>query len=160
MASMDTASLLAAAKETTERLATAVQASSATGAKRDDLKRRLAQAVQEYRALKSGHDSALVAMVSAAERQVLIEQALQAVEKADKINLAFLFDATESMRPHINDVKLQMSSIVQKVLNTSPNVKLQVAFVAYRDHACGSRRFSIQPFTSLTLSMRFSKWRR
>jgi Alpha-kinase family len=148
MASMDTASLLAAAKETTERLATAVQASSATGAERDDLKRRLAQAVQEYRALKSGHDSALVAMVSAAERQVLIEQALQAVEKADKINLAFLFDATESMRPHINDVKLQMSSIVQKVLNTSPNVKLQVAFVAYRDHACGSRRFSIQPFTA------------
>jgi hypothetical protein len=146
LASMDTAGLLAAAKESTERLATEVQA-SVSGPERDNLKRRLAQALQDYRALKSGHASALVAMVGVAEREVRIEQALQAVEMADRINLAFLFDATASMRPHIDVVKAQISSIIEKVLNTSPNVKLQVAFVAYRDHVR----------TSLTLSVLFSK---
>jgi von Willebrand factor type A domain len=141
---INTAELLAAAKSTRERLATELRSSVASGAEREGLKRRLAKAVEECNALQAEDGCAVSAVLAAAECELLIEQALHIVEQADTLNLGFLFDATASMQPHIDAVKAQISSIASKVISTSPNVSLQVAFVAYRDH-CDTKRFELHP---------------
>jgi Alpha-kinase family len=146
--SIDTAALLEAAKETTERLASELHHSDTSGRERAELKERLANALVEYKALKGRHDAELVARVEVAERRVVIAQALRAVEQADRVNLAFLFDATSSVQPHIDAVKAQIRSLARRVISTSPNVELQVAFVAYRDHCDGAKRFEKHTFSS------------
>ena len=76
-----------------------------------------------------------------------IAHALDAIAQAERVDLAFLFDATSSMQPHINAVKSQIRHIVARCRCTSPNLTLGIGFVAYRDY-CDSERFARQPFTS------------
>ena len=72
---------------------------------------------------------------------------MQMYQQAETLALVFMVDSTSSMGPHIVAVKTQISSIVQNMRATNPQMKLHVGFLGYRDH-CDKRRFETLPLTS------------
>ena len=82
-----------------------------------------------------------------AERRKEIRSALIVYEKAEKVNLLFMMDATGSMASHIAAVKTQIQEIVENMRRSHAGIQLHVGFLAYRDHCDDGKRFEIQPFT-------------
>jgi hypothetical protein len=75
-----------------------------------------------------------------------IAQAMRLYHKAETIALVFVVDATSSMGKHIKAVKTQISSIVEEMRTTNPQMKLHLGFIGYRDHSDASR-FEVLPLS-------------
>jgi len=78
-----------------------------------------------------------------------IRSVIQAVCSAEKVDLAFIIDATGSMSSYIDAVKRNIREVVSKVLSTNGNLNLRLAVVAYRDIADGSNRYEVLDFVSI-----------
>ena len=78
----------------------------------------------------------------------------EAYKEAQKVDLAFLVDATGSMGGIITTVKEEIYRIVNKIKDKYPEAQLSVAFVGYRDHCDGSDRIQMQNFTNNISSFR------
>ncbi len=76
-----------------------------------------------------------------------IARAIEMYQQAETLALVFMVDSTSSMGPHIAAVKTQITSIVQNMLLTNPQMRLHVGFIGYRDHS-DERRFETLPLTS------------
>lgn len=68
------------------------------------------------------------------DTQKRMEEIKKLVLKGQALDLAFLVDATGSMQSIINMVKEQIKEMAAGVEQAYPDVKLRVAFVAYRDY--------------------------
>jgi hypothetical protein len=68
------------------------------------------------------------------DTQKRMKEIKKLVLKGQALDLAFLVDATGSMQSTINMVKEQIKEMAAGVKEAYPDVKLRVAFVAYRDY--------------------------
>jgi hypothetical protein len=73
-----------------------------------------------------------VTTVKTAIKERDIRSVIKAVCDAESVDLAFAVDCTASMASHIDSVKKNISEIVRRVKATNGNLKLRLAFVAYR----------------------------
>jgi hypothetical protein len=76
-----------------------------------------------------------------------ISRVMKLYQQAETLALVFMVDSTSSMGPHIAAVKSQITSIVQNMRLTNPQMKLHVGFIGYRDHSDKSR-FEMLPLTT------------
>jgi hypothetical protein len=76
-----------------------------------------------------------------------ISRVMKLYQQAETLALVFMVDSTSSMGPHIAAVKSQITSIVQNMRLTNPQMKLHVGFIGYRDH-CDKSRFETLPLTT------------
>lgn len=74
-----------------------------------------------------------------------IESVHRAVCAAESVDLAFVLDATASMRTLISSVRKNIRLIVAQVRRTNPNLNLRLAVVVYRDIEY-SRPFEVLDF--------------
>ncbi|KAL7578865.1 hypothetical protein ACA910_006842 [Epithemia clementina (nom. ined.)] len=61
-----------------------------------------------------------------------IRSVIRAVSAAESVDLCFVVDCTSSMQPYIASVKNSIRDIVFRVRATNANLRLRLAFVAYR----------------------------
>lgn len=59
--------------------------------------------------------------------------AVKAVCTVERVDLAFVIDATGSMLRHIKNVKQSIRNIIKKIRHTHSNLRIRLAVVAYRD---------------------------
>ena len=78
-------------------------------------------------ALASARES--VRCMEAARRITASAVLLERVKQLDKVDLAFLVDATGSMGTYIEQVKEQVSTIVSDMQRNEPELKMRLAFV-------------------------------
>ena len=79
-------------------------------------------------------------------RKEVIKLVMRDIANAQITDLAFLVDCTGSMDAYIQTVKNEIYQIVENIREDHPDVKLQVAFVGYRDHT-DEKRIETLPFT-------------
>lgn len=77
-----------------------------------------------------------------------VEQIIRHAEAAEKVDLAFILDCTVSMKKHIDDVKVNIRSIVERLRKSHRSLCLRLALVGYRDIRDGDDRFEVFDFTS------------
>ena len=77
------------------------------------------------------------------KKQELLSKMLR---ESSSLDIAFLVDCTGSMRPYIVETKKDIDGIVSSIKENFEN-KVQVAFVAYRDHDDGEKRIECLQFT-------------
>lgn len=75
-----------------------------------------------------------------------IQDVLRSVRAAESVDLAFVIDATGSMRPYIESVKKSVEVIVKQIQSTNSELQLRLAVAAYRDIENGNRRFETLDF--------------
>eukprot|EP01041_Mallomonas_annulata_P007994 gene7994-16358_t len=81
------------------------------------------------------------------EREIEVYEVVQMYRMAERVNVLFLLDATNSMKRHLNSVKLQIREIAHNLKLSHSDISMHISVVAYRDYECSSR-FEILPFTS------------
>lgn len=86
--------------------------------------------------------------IKLAMREKDIRRALQAVQFAESVDLAFVIDCTSSMARYISSAKDSIQGIVDRVSATNANMNLRLAIVGYRDISDGSQRFEVLDFVT------------
>ena len=64
------------------------------------------------------------------------------------VDIAFMLDATRSMRKNLIAVEHNIGDVVRQVRAVFNNTNLRVALVAYRDYTNGAHHFRTMNFTS------------
>ena len=84
-------------------------------------------------------------------RRKEISQLMRLIKKAQVVDLCFLVDATGSMGSYISEVKNSIKNLVRELSSKHESLKLNIAFVAYRDY-CDARttygQFQVLDFTT------------
>jgi hypothetical protein len=123
--------------------------SSSTEVSSKDIARlkELHQKIGEMKAAKDETRSMIAGETSLLNSRLLgIKEIESKIAESEKVDLCFLLDATSSMGPHINKVKLQINKIVQELKVTNPSMVQRLAIVAYRDLG-DSPRFNVMDFS-------------
>jgi hypothetical protein len=109
-----------------------------TSARVDDREKALDQAKETLRRIE----------VLREYKQNEIQDVVRSVNSAEIVDLAFVIDATWSMKKHIDNVKRTMVDIVERIKSTNGDLQLRLAVVAYRDieHDKTKNRFEILDF--------------
>jgi hypothetical protein len=81
-------------------------------------------------------------------KQKEIEKVYRVVQVAESVDLAFVLDATQSMRIRIQEVKANMRHIANQILRTHVNLNLRLAVVVYRDIEYGKKRVEVLDFVT------------
>ena len=55
------------------------------------------------------------------------------VEIKTSLDLLFIIDVTGSMGPYINEVKIKLIEIMNRIIDQSPGIDINLGFIAYRD---------------------------
>ena len=69
------------------------------------------------------------------------------LKKNSDVDIAFMLDATSSMKKNLIAVEQNIADVVMKVRDTFTDIKIRVALVAYRDYSEASMHFQILDFT-------------
>mmetsp|Transcript_16497 Transcript_16497/g.29920 ORF Transcript_16497/g.29920 Transcript_16497/m.29920 type:complete len:391 (+) Transcript_16497:295-1467(+) len=85
--------------------------------------------------------------VKLAMKEKDIRRALQVVQSAESVDIAFVVDCTSSMGPYISSVKESIQGIVERVRATNQSMNLRLAIVCYRDMG-DSPRFEVLDFVT------------
>ena len=80
-------------------------------------------------------------------RQLEISNVIQQYEKAERVNVLFLLDATNSMKKYLDTVKMQIKDIAKRLEADHSHMSLYLGVVAYRDYEVPTR-FESLPFTA------------
>lgn len=78
-------------------------------------------------------------------QQQSIKKVMRLLKAAQNLSVAFVVDTTGSMDAHITGVKDQIRAMVKEI--SKQRVKMNFAFVGYKDHCDGADHFEVLPFT-------------
>lgn len=87
----------------------------------------IAEGFESYSAWKESRESLII------EKEEAAEALLERIAQAENIDLAFIVDATGSMRTHIETVKDDIRKIISDLRLTHSRMNVRLAMVAYRD---------------------------
>jgi len=69
------------------------------------------------------------------------------LRRAQRVDVCFLIDCTDSMGPYIIEAKQRIHGIVRGIKEICSNFDLRIAFVGYRDFCDNDNRLATLPFT-------------
>ena len=81
-------------------------------------------------------------------KKMAVNNVFHELKQAEKVDICFMVDCTGSMGSYINEAKMVIHNIVDKLKKMFNDFSLRMAFVGYKDHNDGSQRVIVLPFTS------------
>jgi len=79
-------------------------------------------------------------------REIEIYNIIKSYQDAEKVNVLFLIDSTNSMKSYLVEVKKSIKNIAKDLKASHPGLGMHLSIVCYRDYGCFPR-FEILPFT-------------
>ena len=62
-----------------------------------------------------------------------IENTILIIEMKTSLDLLFVIDITGSMGPYLNEVKIKLIDIINRIIDQSPGIDINIGFIGYRD---------------------------
>ena len=62
-----------------------------------------------------------------------IKGVIQIIEMKTSLDLLFVIDITGSMGPYLDEVKIKLIEIINRIIDQSPGIDINLGFIGYRD---------------------------
>ena len=81
-------------------------------------------------------------------KKMSVNNVFHELRQAEKVDICFMLDCTGSMNSYVDEAKMVIHNIVDKLKKMFNDFSLRMAFVGYKDHNDGSQRVVVLPFTN------------